>query len=95
MIERHEIYFNEKNSRAYKCLVLEKSYLGMYVTIETAAAMLKITRQAVEKHIHSGALKYYTTHDGRIIVALADVEKMQANKPKRGRPKKKEDETCN
>lgn len=90
MIERHEIYFNEKNSRAYRCLVLEKSYLGMYVTIETAAAMLKISRQAVEKHIHNGTLKYYTTHDGRLIVALADVEKMQANKPKRGRKPKQE-----
>lgn len=92
MIERHEIYFNEKNSRAYRCLVLEKGYLGMYVTIETAAAMLKVTRQAVEKHIHGGALKHYTTHDGRLIVSLADVERMQANKPKRGRkPKRKED----
>lgn len=88
MLERHEIYFDERNGRAYKCLVIEKGYLGMYVTIETAAAMLKITRQAVEKHIHNGTLVYYPTHDNRIIVALADVEKMQANKPKRGRKPK-------
>ena len=88
MIERHEIYFDEKNSRTYKCLVLEKGYLGMYVTIETAAAMLKTTRQNIEYHVKQGSLMYYETHDGRIIVALADVEKMQANKPKRGRKPK-------
>ena len=88
MIERHEIYFDEKNSRAYKCLVLEKGYLGMFVTIETAAAMLKVTRQAVEHHTKSGSLMYYTTHDGRVIVSLADIEKMQTNKPKRGRKPK-------
>lgn len=90
MKERHEIYFDEKHSRAYRCRVLEVGYLGMYVTIETAAAMLKVTRQAVEKRIHGGGLKFYETHDGRLIVSLADVEAMQANKPKRGRPKKQE-----
>ena len=90
MIERHEIYFDERNSRAYKCRIQEIGYLGLYIPVETAAAMLKISRQAVEKHIHGGRLKYYKTHDGRLIVALADVEEMQANKPKRGRkPKQK------
>ena len=90
MIERHEIYFDEKNSRAYKCLVLEKGYLGMFITIETAAAMLKVTRQGIEHHIKNGTVKYYTTHDGRVIVALADIEKLQNHKPKPGRKPKKE-----
>lgn len=66
----------------------------MYVTIETASAMLKISRQAVEKHAHAGTLGYLKTHDGRIIVSLTDVEAMQANKPKRGR-KKKGEKKCN